>query len=70
MVWPGPDPNRASTVPWWWGGVAVGQSWKSGLAALTGLVQALGARRRPRVAPLSEEWLREHEIEATKHQEG
>jgi hypothetical protein len=50
--------------------VAVGQSWKSGLGALTGLVQALRARRRLRVAPLSEQWLREHEIEATKHQDG
>lgn len=53
----------------WLGGTLVIQPWRLGVGmVITGLRHVRYGHRRIRVPPLSQDWLRQHESQAAKHQ--
>lgn len=51
---------------WRWSGTLAAHSWKTLVSSLAAAMARRRASRPVRVAPLSEDWLRRHEIESSK----
>ena len=62
-------PSRAASPAWSLGDLRFVQPWRVSLKALAGLWRRAPGRSRVQMTALSEEWLRQHETEAAKHQE-
>lgn len=52
----------------WWMGTGGSQPWRRRVAAIAHALRVPWTRRgRPRVSPLSREWLLQHQADAAKH---
>jgi hypothetical protein len=65
-----PGTNRPLATAWWLAAVIVAQWSRLPLAAAIWATVRGAAGARVRVPPVSRAWLREHEVEQAKHEEG